>query len=140
MSLGRCFRVSRKPPARSPSIDLGTIEVDETDEYSQFADRYQLAGATVYEAEPGDALLFSALTIHGSGPNLSSNVLRPYWCSSTPDGPSWTTLITRSSDSCYEGGINMRPESRSHERQSQNQSQNHTESAPQRWSATRSDV
>jgi hypothetical protein len=116
MSLGRCFRVSGSHRlGRLPSTS-GQSRFDETDEYSQFADRYQLAGATVYEAEPGDALLFSALTIHGSGPNLSSNVLRPYWCSSTPDGPSWRTPITRSSDSCYEGGINMRPESRSHER------------------------
>ena len=56
---------------RLPSTS-GQSRFDDADEYRQFADRYPLAGATVYEAEPGDVLLFSALTIHGSGPNLSS--------------------------------------------------------------------
>ena len=56
---------------RLPSTS-GQSRFDDAEEYRQFADRYPLAGATVYEAEPGDVLLFSALAIHGSGPNLSS--------------------------------------------------------------------
>jgi ectoine hydroxylase-related dioxygenase (phytanoyl-CoA dioxygenase family) len=56
---------------RLPSSS-GQSRFDDADEYRQFSDRYDLAGATVYEAEPGDVLLFSALTIHGSGPNVSS--------------------------------------------------------------------
>ena len=56
---------------RLPSTS-GQSSFDDADEYRRFADRYPLGEATVYEAEPGDVLLFSALTIHGSGPNLSS--------------------------------------------------------------------
>jgi ectoine hydroxylase-related dioxygenase (phytanoyl-CoA dioxygenase family) len=56
---------------RLPSSS-GQSRFDDADEYLRFAHRYPLSGATVYEAEPGDVLLFSALTIHGSGPNLSS--------------------------------------------------------------------
>jgi phytanoyl-CoA hydroxylase len=54
------------------SSSSGQSRFDDAAEYLRFADRYPLAGATAYEAEPGDVLLFSALTIHGSGPNFSS--------------------------------------------------------------------
>ena len=59
-------RLGRLPSSSGQSM------FDKADEYHRFADRHPLSGATVYEAEPGDVLLFSALTIHGSGPNLSS--------------------------------------------------------------------
>jgi phytanoyl-CoA hydroxylase len=55
---------------RLPSTS-GQPEYDDSDEYRRFADRFPIGGATVYEAEPGDVLFFSCLTIHGSGPNLS---------------------------------------------------------------------
>lgn len=55
---------------RLPSTS-GAPRYDDADAYRQFAERYPIGEATVYEAEPGDVLFLSCLTIHGSGPNLS---------------------------------------------------------------------
>ncbi len=124
---------------RLPSTS-GQSRFDDAEEYRQFADRYQLAGATVYEAEPGDVLLFSALTIHGSGPNLSSTTRK-------------TVLVQ-----LYSGraeledadhpvvGLVLRGWNHHATRESvagaatKNSSQNHTDSAPQRLSATTMEV
>lgn len=58
---------------RLPSAS-GAPDYDDPDEYRTFAEQYPISEATSYEAEPGDVLFLSCLTIHGSGPNLSSQV------------------------------------------------------------------
>jgi phytanoyl-CoA hydroxylase len=52
----------------------GRPDQDDPDEYRTFAEQFPISEATTYEAAPGDVLFFSCLTIHGSGPNLSSRV------------------------------------------------------------------
>lgn len=56
---------------RLPSSS-GQPRYDDPDAYRLFAAQYPISEATAYEAEPGDVLFFSSLTIHGSEPNLSS--------------------------------------------------------------------
>lgn len=53
------------------SSTSGRLEFDDPSAYREFAGRYPIAGAVAYEAQPGDVLFFSCLTIHGSGPNIS---------------------------------------------------------------------
>ena len=60
---------------RRPSTSGRTIW-DDPDEFAAFSARYPLEEATPFEAEPGDVLFFSYLTVHGSGPNRSSDPRR----------------------------------------------------------------
>ncbi len=55
---------------RMPSTS-GSPDYDDPDEFRRFTERYPIEGATPYEANPGDVLFFSCLTVHGSGPNVS---------------------------------------------------------------------
>jgi phytanoyl-CoA hydroxylase len=58
---------------RMPSAS-GQPDYDGRDGYRAFAEQFPISQATVYEADPGDVLFISCLTIHGSGPNLSPDV------------------------------------------------------------------
>lgn len=67
-----CFRVypGSHRIGRRPSTS-GRLSWDDADAYRAFLDEYPLDGATNVEAERGDVLFFSSLTVHGSGPNTS---------------------------------------------------------------------
>jgi len=45
---------------------------DDADQFARFSEKYPVAEATPHPARQGDVMFFSYLTIHGSGPNLSS--------------------------------------------------------------------
>lgn len=63
----RSHRIGRR------NSSSGSPEWDLPSDYQAFAAEFPSQDATPFEAESGDVLFFSSLTVHGSGPNRSNS-------------------------------------------------------------------